>query len=113
MTPLGAGYHIIQSKIAIGSGGLHGKGWLQGTQSPTLNFYQSAIPTFIFAVLAEELGTDWCFNPTNALYILLIARGLYLATKSTKYIWQSHDWWINADLCLCFRQYWYGEGSSQ
>ena len=51
--PLGAGYHIIQSKIAIGSGGLEGKGWLQGTQSQ-LDFFRRT--DFIFAVLAEEFG---------------------------------------------------------
>ncbi|STE87645.1 rod shape-determining protein RodA [Escherichia coli] len=43
--PLGAGYHIIQSKIAIGSGGLRGKGWLHGTAVTNLNFYPNAIPT--------------------------------------------------------------------
>lgn len=53
--PLGAGYHIIQSKIAIGSGGLFGKGWLQGSQSQ-LDFLPEPHTDFIFAVLAEELG---------------------------------------------------------
>jgi rod shape determining protein RodA len=53
--PLGAGYHIIQSKIAIGSGGLRGKGWLHGTQSQ-LEFLPERHTDFIFAVLAEELG---------------------------------------------------------
>ncbi len=53
--PLGAGYHIIQSKIAIGSGGLSGKGWLHGTQSQ-LEFLPERHTDFIFAVLAEELG---------------------------------------------------------
>ncbi len=53
--PLGAGYHIIQSKIAIGSGGLFGKGWLQGSQSQ-LDFLPEPHTDFIFAVLAEETG---------------------------------------------------------
>jgi len=53
--PLGAGYHIIQSKIAIGSGGLYGKGWLNGTQSH-LEFLPERATDFIFAVYCEEFG---------------------------------------------------------
>ena len=53
--PLGAGYNIIQSKIAIGSGGLYGKGWLNGTQSQ-LDFLPERHTDFIFAVLSEEFG---------------------------------------------------------
>lgn len=53
--PLGAGYHILQSKIAIGSGGLFGKGWMQGSQSQ-LDFLPEHTTDFIFAVIAEELG---------------------------------------------------------
>lgn len=53
--PLGAGYHIIQSKIAIGSGGWFGKGWLNGTQS-NLQFLPEHATDFIFAVCGEELG---------------------------------------------------------
>ena len=53
--PLGAGYHIIQSKIAIGSGGIYGKGWLEGSQSQ-LDFLPEPHTDFIFAVLAEETG---------------------------------------------------------
>ncbi len=55
LDPLGAGYHTIQSKIAIGSGGIFGKGWLQGTQSH-LEFLPERSTDFIFAVLSEELG---------------------------------------------------------
>ncbi len=55
--PLGAGYHIIQSKIAIGSGGMAGKGWMQGTQSQ-LEFLPERHTDFIFAVIAEEWGAD-------------------------------------------------------
>mgnify|MGYP003624653343 CR=1 FL=1 len=53
--PLGAGYHIIQSKIALGSGGVYGKGFIQGTQSQ-LNFLPEKHTDFIFTVIAEELG---------------------------------------------------------
>jgi rod shape determining protein RodA len=53
--PLGAGYHIIQSKIAIGSGGIYGKGWLNGTQSH-LEFLPERATDFIFAVYCEEFG---------------------------------------------------------
>ena len=53
--PLGAGYHIIQSKIALGSGGMWGKGFLQGTQSH-LSFLPEKQTDFIFTMLAEEFG---------------------------------------------------------
>ena len=53
--PLGSGYHIIQSKIAIGSGGVYGKGWLNGTQSQ-LDFLPERSTDFIFSVVGEELG---------------------------------------------------------
>ena len=53
--PLGSGYYIIQSKIAIGSGGIEGKGWLQGTQSQ-LEFLPERHTDFIFSVLSEEFG---------------------------------------------------------
>lgn len=57
--PLGAGYHITQSKIAIGSGGLNGRGFLQGTQSQ-LNFLPEKHTDFVFTTLAEEFGLFWC-----------------------------------------------------
>lgn len=78
--PLGAGYHIIQSKIAIGSGGLLGKGWLQGTQSP-LEFLPERHTDFIFAVLAEELGLIGVLV-LLVLYLLLIIRGLMIAANA-------------------------------
>ena len=78
--PLGAGYHIIQSKIAIGSGGLRGKGWLHGTQSQ-LEFLPERHTDFIFAVLAEELGLVGILI-LLALYILLIMRGLWIAARA-------------------------------
>lgn len=77
LDPLGAGYHTIQSKIAIGSGGSYGKGWLQGSQSH-LNFLPEHTTDFIFAVNGEEFG----FIGGVILIILILAitlRGLYIA----------------------------------
>ncbi len=78
--PLGKGYHIIQSKIAIGSGGLSGKGWLFGTQSQ-LEFLPERHTDFIFAVLSEELGLIGVLLLLT-LYLLLIIRGLVIATRA-------------------------------
>ena len=78
--PLGAGYHIIQSKIAIGSGGLHGKGWMEGTQSQ-LEFLPEPHTDFIFAVLSEELGMIGVLILLG-IYLFIIARGLMLGAKS-------------------------------
>ncbi len=78
--PLGAGYHIIQSKIAIGSGGIWGKGWLEGTQSQ-LDFLPERHTDFIFAVLAEELGLAGV-TLLLSLYLFVILRGLYIATRA-------------------------------
>ena len=75
--PLGAGYHIIQSKIAIGSGGLYGKGWLNGTQSQ-LDFLPERSTDFIFAVFAEEFGMMGA-AVLLLLYAFIIWRGLYIA----------------------------------
>ncbi len=70
--PLGAGYHIIQSKIAIGSGGVYGKGWLQGSQSQ-LDFLPEPHTDFIFAVLAEETGLIG-FLILISIYVFIIGR---------------------------------------
>ncbi|MDO8826072.1 rod shape-determining protein RodA [Methylophaga sp.] len=78
--PLGAGYHIIQSKIAIGSGGLHGRGWLQGTQSH-LEFLPERSTDFIFAVIAEEFGLVGLIVLIS-VYLLITARGLYIAAQA-------------------------------
>ncbi|UDG81602.1 Peptidoglycan glycosyltransferase MrdB [Candidatus Profftia lariciata] len=78
--PLGAGYHIIQSKIAIGSGGFSGKGWLHGTQSQ-LEFLPERHTDFIFAVLAEELGLVGVLL-LLILYLLTIIRGFVIALKA-------------------------------
>ncbi|MCB1754837.1 MAG: rod shape-determining protein RodA [Gammaproteobacteria bacterium] len=78
--PLGAGYHIIQSKIAVGSGGIFGKGWLNGTQSH-LDFLPERHTDFIFAVFGEEFGLFGALG-LLALYAFIIVRCLYLATDS-------------------------------
>ncbi|WP_371193372.1 rod shape-determining protein RodA [Glaciecola sp. SC05] len=78
--PLGAGYHIIQSKIAIGSGGVEGKGWLQGTQSQ-LEFLPERHTDFIFAVYSEEFGLIGVIG-LLIIYLCIILRGLYIANKA-------------------------------
>ncbi|MDH2998325.1 rod shape-determining protein RodA [Pasteurellaceae bacterium LFhippo2] len=79
--PLGAGYHIIQSKIAIGSGGWEGKGWMEGTQSQ-LEFLPEPHTDFIFAVLSEEHGMIGVLV-LFAIYLFIIARGLMIGAKSS------------------------------
>ena len=76
--PLGDGWNIIQSKIAVGSGGLTGKGWLHGTQSH-LEFIPERHTDFILAVLSEEFGLIGVTLLMLA-YMLVIARGLYIAS---------------------------------
>ena len=78
--PLGSGYHIIQSKIAIGSGGMYGKGWLNGTQSQ-LDFIPERSTDFIFSVFGEEFGLFGALLLV-LLYLLIIYRGLYIAACS-------------------------------
>ncbi len=75
--PLGAGYNIIQSKIAIGSGGLFGRGWTNGTQG-RLGFLPERDTDFIFAVLAEEFGLLGVIT-LLLVYLFLVGRGLYIA----------------------------------
>lgn len=78
--PLGSGYHIIQSKIAIGSGGINGKGWLQGTQSQ-LEFLPERHTDFIFSVFSEEFGLIGV-TLLLALYLVIIMRGLWIAINA-------------------------------
>jgi len=78
--PLGSGYHIIQSKIAIGSGGIYGKGWLNGTQSQ-LDFLPERTTDFIFAVFAEEFGMIGVIV-LLAIYLFIIFRGLTIAYQA-------------------------------
>jgi rod shape determining protein RodA len=80
MDPLGAGYHLIQSKIAIGSGGILGKGFMKGTQSK-LGFLPEQQTDFIFSALGEEWGLIGCFL-LLALYFILILWGLRIAVQS-------------------------------
>ena len=78
--PLGSGWNIIQSKTAIGSGGLSGKGWLEGTQSQ-LNFLPESHTDFIIAVIGEELGF-YGIAFLLLLYLLIIFRGMILAMRA-------------------------------
>ncbi len=78
--PLGAGYHIIQSKIAIGSGGLYGRGWLEGTQS-NLAFLPERSTDFIFSVIGEEFGL-FGLGMMLLLYLFIAGRGLYIASQA-------------------------------
>jgi len=77
--PLGAGYHITQSKIAIGSGGLFGKGWLQGTQS-SLNFLPEKQTDFIFTTFVEEWGMVGALV-LLALFTLVLVWGFSIALR--------------------------------
>jgi rod shape determining protein RodA len=78
--PLGSGYQIIQSKIAIGSGGVDGKGWLQGTQSQ-LEFLPERHTDFIFSVFSEEFGLIGIIG-LLVIYMCIIMRGLYIANRA-------------------------------
>ncbi len=80
--PMGKGYHIIQSKIAIGSGGISGKGWLESSQSK-LDFLPESSTDFIFAVFAEEFGLFGCIGLLT-LYLMVICRCIYIS-------WQAQD----------------------
>jgi rod shape determining protein RodA len=81
--PLGRGFHIIQSTIAVGSGGLFGKGWLAGTQAH-LEFLPERSTDFIFAVYSEEFGLVGNLV-LLVLYLALIARGLLIAAGATTF----------------------------
>jgi len=81
--PLGAGYHTIQSTIAVGSGGITGKGWLHGTQTH-LEFIPERHTDFVFAVFSEEFGLLGNLALLT-LYALLIARGLMIAANAATF----------------------------
>jgi rod shape determining protein RodA len=83
MDPLGASYHIAQSKIAVGSGGAFGKGWLAASQSQ-LNFLPMNHTDFLFAVLAEQWGFLGGFV-ILLVYAYLVTRGLQIACDSTDF----------------------------
>ncbi|MCK5818411.1 MAG: rod shape-determining protein RodA [Psychromonas sp.] len=80
LDPYGAGYHIIQSKIAIGSGGLFGKGMFGGTQSQ-LEFLPEPHTDFIFSVFSEEFGFIGIIT-LLFIYLFIISRGLWIANKA-------------------------------
>ncbi|MBE8215830.1 MAG: rod shape-determining protein RodA [Endozoicomonadaceae bacterium] len=97
--PLGAGWHIIQSKIAIGSGGILGKGYLNGSQS-YLNFLPEGQTDFIFSVLAEEFGLLGVFI-LFIIYIALIIRCLYIALHASS----SFENLVASSIALLFSMY--------
>ena len=78
--PLGAGYHIIQSQIAIGSGGVFGKGWMNGSQAQ-LDFLPESSTDFIFAVIGEEFGLLGVAL-LLLLYLFVVSRALFLAMQT-------------------------------
>jgi rod shape determining protein RodA len=78
--PLGAGWNIIQSKTAIGSGGLYGKGYLLGTQSQ-LDFLPESHTDFIIAVLSEEFGFVGA-TVLLSLYVVIIIRGMLISVRA-------------------------------
>jgi rod shape determining protein RodA len=78
--PLGAGYHIIQSQIAIGSGGVFGKGWMNGSQAQ-LEFLPERSTDFVFAVVGEEFGLLGLLL-LLLLYAFVVGRAIYLATQT-------------------------------
>jgi len=78
--PLGAGYHTIQSQIAIGSGGVFGKGYMNGSQAH-LEFLPERSTDFIFAVIGEEWGLVG-LSVLIVLYLFVLARGLYIAAQA-------------------------------
>ncbi len=81
--PLNSGFHIIQSTIAVGSGGMHGKGWLAGTQTH-LEFIPEKHTDFIFAVFSEEWGLVGN-SVLLVVYLLLIGRCLMIAAEATSF----------------------------
>lgn len=97
--PLGTGWNIIQSKVAIGSGGVYGKGWLDGTQSH-LNFLPESSTDFIIAVFAEEFGLFGCIGLV-AIYLLIVFRGLYISAQAQ----DTHSRLLSGSITLTFFVY--------
>ncbi len=97
--PLGAGYHILQSKIALGSGGLAGKGFLGGTQSH-LNFLPEKQTDFVFTALGEEFGFIGTLS-VLALYVLILFTGMMIAGRSR----HSFGRLAAAGVCVTFSLY--------
>ncbi|URJ25368.1 rod shape-determining protein RodA [Candidatus Blochmannia ocreatus (nom. nud.)] len=99
LDPLGSGYHIIQSKIAIGSGGFTGKGWLHGTQS-RLEFLPERHTDFIFSVLGEELGFLGIIV-LLCLYLGIIFRGFFIAISISHMFGRLIVGGFMLVLCIC------------
>jgi rod shape determining protein RodA len=97
--PLGAGYHIIQSQIAIGSGGVFGKGWMNGSQSQ-LEYLPERHTDFIFAVIGEEFGLLGLII-LIVLYLFVVARALLLASQTQ----DTFSRLLSASLALTFFVY--------
>ena len=98
--PLGAGYHIMQSKIAIGSGGLTGKGFLEGTQS-TLNFLPEKQTDFIFTLLSEEWGLAGAVTIIT-LYLLTILYGTMVGLRCRSVFAQMVAFGLSFNLFMYF-----------
>jgi rod shape determining protein RodA len=96
--PLGAGYHIIQSKIALGSGGVWGKGFLRGTQSQ-LSFLPEKQTDFVFTMLAEEAGLIGALG-LLLLFLLLMAYGFAFALRARNHFGRLLALGITATLFL-------------
>ncbi|MDD5348035.1 MAG: rod shape-determining protein RodA, partial [Candidatus Omnitrophica bacterium] len=96
--PLGAGYTVIQSRIAIGSGGFFGKGWKEGTQSQ-LKFLPEAHTDFIFATFAEEWGFAGALVVIG-LYFLLVRQGIHIAERTGDHYGQLLSTGIACMLCI-------------
>ena len=108
--PLGAGYHIMQSKIALGSGGLFGKGFLSGTQSH-LNFLPEKQTDFIFTMLAEEFGLVGG-TALIGLYTLLISYCIFIAFRCrSQFARAAGDGFGRQLLPLCLHQHRHGDGA--
>jgi rod shape determining protein RodA len=97
--PLGSGYHISQSQIAIGSGGMIGKGWLNGSQAQ-LDFLPESSTDFIFAVIGEEFGLLGLVALVG-LYLFIASRALFLASQTS----DTFSRLLSASLSLTFLVY--------
>ena len=106
--PLGAGYHIIQSKIALGSGGIWGKGYMLGTQSH-LQFLPEKQTDFIFTMFSEEMGFVGGLA-LLALYMLVMAYGTAIALRAHRFRPAGRDGRDVQLLLLCLHQHRHGHG---
>jgi rod shape determining protein RodA len=96
--PLGSGYHIIQSKIALGSGGLWGKGYLEGSQAQ-LNFLPEKQTDFAFTMLGEEVGFIGCLV-VLAVFLILLATTMLIALRSANHFGRLYAMGMSVTLTL-------------